>query len=155
LRLDWEVEIMSKKGVFDSCSSVTEIPSASRVWVKVTLMLLPPSISTFLTRLSLITRLTSRRYLLGCSKLSHWSSQLKVIGVSDHLYDVGGPVATTNTYRSINFCCILFSYDILALRDGDCNTQNCKNIWKELISLIVLPSTHYNMDTSYLGKQIN
>jgi hypothetical protein len=49
--------------------------------------------------------------LPGWSKLSHWSTRVKVIGCSDHQYGAGGPVVATSIWRSLSFCCLLFSCD--------------------------------------------
>jgi hypothetical protein len=55
-----------------------------------------PSTNTFFTLLSGITGSTRSGYLPGWSKLSHWSTRVKVIGCSNHWYGAGGPVAATS-----------------------------------------------------------
>jgi hypothetical protein len=57
------VGTMPKKGVSDSVRSLSVTPKPMSVWGKVTLMLLPPSTSTFFTLLSRITRSTRSEVL--------------------------------------------------------------------------------------------
>jgi hypothetical protein len=71
----------------------------------------PRSTNTFFTLLSRITESTRSGYLPGWSKLSHRSARVKVIGCSDHRYGAGGPVVATSIWRSLSFCCLLFSCD--------------------------------------------
>jgi hypothetical protein len=76
------VDMIPKKGVSDSVRSLSATPKARSVRGKVTLMLLPPSTSTFFTLLSRITRSTRSGYLLGRNL------QSPTLGPAPHLRDV-------------------------------------------------------------------
>jgi hypothetical protein len=105
------ISTMPKNGVSNSIRPAVGIPKVLSVLGKVTLMLLPPSIRTFLTRLSWITGSTSRGYFLGWSKLSHWSAWLNMMECSDHQHDVGTLWVAISTYQSMSFCSLLLSKD--------------------------------------------